>query len=90
MSHTRRGRAVHTQMPTDRTPSTHASAHAEEFYTKPPFSKFKRDVGPSGIPLKIFETHGERLPKDHPPGQTSAMSARGTPSPGQRRFGKAV
>jgi hypothetical protein len=90
MSHNRRGRAVNTQMPSDRTLSVHSSNPGDaENYDRAPFSAHPHDVGNGGIPVKIFGRFGERLPADHTPGQTSARGARGTPSPRQRRFGKA-
>ena len=87
----KRGRAVNTQMPSEKATPIHGSGgHAIEQYDCAPFSRHPHDVGSGGIPVKIFESHGERLPKDHTGAQTSAMSAKGTPPPGQRRFGKAL
>jgi hypothetical protein len=86
MSHHRRGRAVNSQMPQTKVPSTAGARGTINQYDRAPFSAHPRDTGNGGIPLKIFESHGEKLPKDHPPGQTAPPRGTGTPPLGKRRF----
>lgn len=98
MSRSRRSSAVHgSQMPTDRKVPNPLAAergvHGHETgheYALPPFDHYRHDKGPNDMPVKVGENHGEHLPKDHAPGQTSPAGPVRHPSPGTRRFGRAL
>lgn len=83
----KRGRAVNTQMPQTKVPGTMGAKGSIHQYPDSPFSTFTHDTGNGGIPTKIMESHGERLPKDAPPAQTAPPRGKGMPSAGKRRWG---
>jgi hypothetical protein len=93
MSH--RKAVVRTQMPSGGgkgVPTPHATDRRTlEQYPDPPFSAHPHDAGgPGGLPLKIMEDHGERLPKSVSPSFAAASGMKGAPAPGNRRFSKSA
>jgi hypothetical protein len=86
MSH-RRGPTVNSQMPKDKPPALKGAKGSINQYPDAPFSAHPHmSGGPGGLPVKIMESHGEKVPTDHPPSQNSSNKGRGTPPMGKRRW----
>ena len=78
---------VNSQMPRSKTlPLTASSNALNDNSAYAPLSAYPHDLGTGGIPVKIMERHGERLPTTHAPAQTSPPRGRGMPKMGSRRF----
>jgi hypothetical protein len=69
-----------------KTPSPHGPKSAYENYHAAPFSAHPHDVGTGGIPVKVGETLGEKVPSTHSAAFSSPKADRGGPAPGQRRY----
>jgi hypothetical protein len=83
----KRGSPVRSQMPQDRPPAIRGAKGSINQYPHGPFSGWPHDSGgPGGLPVKIMESHGERLPTDHAPGQAAPPKPTGRPAIGKRRW----
>lgn len=85
MAHTRKS-PVRSQMSSGKTPSPHGPRSAYENYRAAPFSAHPHDVGAGGIPTKVGETLGEKVPTTTSAAFSSPKADRGGPNPGRRRY----